>query len=92
MKLTYALLLLASPSAFALGPIPNGTYAGPLTCSSPTTPAFDAPVVLTVKDAAMDIEMDGDLRTNTFLATEGNKFRVNPDKENGEGYFTEDGL
>lgn len=84
--------LLVSANAFALGPIPNGVYSGKITCSAPSTDPFEIETTITVTDTTLASELDGDVNVKHIVPTDGKNFRVNPDKENGTGYFTEDGL
>jgi hypothetical protein len=88
----FSIFLLSSFNAFALGPIPNGTYVGKITCSAPSTRPFDMDVKIVVTNDTMDSELDGEVNRKRFVPAGGAKFRVNPGQENGQGYFTADGL
>jgi len=45
-----------------------------------------------VGDDSMDYSSAEGKFQERFVATDGRNFRVNPEKENGSGYFTDDGL
>jgi len=92
MKILIWFLFFFSVSAFALGPIPNGTYEGKLTCQSSKTASFDEPGKIVIGDDTMENISAAGSNIKQFMITNGQNFQVNPSKENGSGYFTDDGL
>lgn len=94
-KMIIVLALLACYNAFGLGPIPNGKYAGEMSCTAPD-PKFNSrsSLQLEVGDSTMRWKpvTPGEAHTNEFLADSNGFFRVNPKQQNGEGYFTKYGL
>ena len=89
------LVLFAGTSAFGLGSIPNGKYTGKMICIAPD-PKFNSQSSLQLKvgDSTMRWEtgIPGEEHTNKFLPDSKGFFRINPEQQNGAGYFTENGL
>lgn len=86
-RLVLVLTLLSGMNAFALGPIPNGTYTGLENCSG--YPSMSTRFVVT------DTTMQWDEQTLAFEADRNGFFRMhslNGDTTNAIGHFTKNGL
>ena len=91
-----ALLTLACLNGYALGPIQNGTYQGETTCWGMKVPKFKQVGSVTFTDDTMTWVTEGQNGEEThfkkFIIDKKGFFIINPEKENGSGYFTSRGL
>jgi hypothetical protein len=92
-----ALLLIVCDSAYALGPLPNGNYAGRLMCVS-HNPSYNSQTdnLISVDDTTMVWRSGSasEQMTNkeTFAIDSLGFFTVRASKGEGQGYLTKDGL
>jgi hypothetical protein len=85
-RLIFFLTLLSSLNAFALGPIPNGTYTGTENCTG-SPPIADRFVITDNTMEWDDLKLAFDVDPNGFF-----KMHSLDGSDTGMGHFTKDGL
>ena len=90
--LSFALTLLASQAALALGPIPNGEYLGSTTCQSAGEEPFNVFSKVVVGDRTLTNVLEGEPHEKVFEMVDRTNFIVRAGSDIGFGQFTSDGV